>query len=44
MKTVMAIVRKTIGTQPTRQSDSRECNYADNYYGDQVCLQRGEIK
>ncbi len=40
MKTVIAIVSKSIDIKVAGQSHSVECNYSDNYYGDQVCVLR----
>ncbi len=39
MKTIKAIVANTTTQQP-----ASDCNYADNYYGDRVCVQRPQTK
>ena len=39
MKTI-----KTIITNTATQKPASDCNYADNYYGDRVCVQRPQGK
>ncbi|WP_255774649.1 hypothetical protein [Microbulbifer zhoushanensis] len=36
----MTILSKLTGTGIRTQSQETECNYEDNYYGDQVCVLR----
>ena len=36
----MSVISNIIHRQSGVQQDSCECNYADNYYGDQVCVTR----
>ena len=33
----MKIMKRLIKVQSSTQVQNQECNYADNYYGDQVC-------
>ncbi|WP_280140336.1 hypothetical protein [Microbulbifer marinus] len=42
MSKVMSIVIRSTGTRQTQQP--AECNYADNYYGDQVCVVRRKAR
>ena len=39
---VMSLIEKIfeVNTQKKDSAELTECNYADNYYGDQVCLTR----
>ncbi|MBB3060688.1 hypothetical protein FHS09_001507 [Microbulbifer rhizosphaerae] len=43
MKAVIAVVNKSIDIKAPGQSGSVECNYSDNYYGDQVCVLRRSV-
>ncbi|WP_255775493.1 hypothetical protein [Microbulbifer sediminum] len=36
----MTIVKQLLGAQTTEPPIGTECNYDDNYYGDQVCVIR----
>ncbi|WP_430460496.1 hypothetical protein ACQUQU_14930 [Thalassolituus sp. LLYu03] len=38
MKTVKSIVNKVIRKQTAQSQNAAVCNYADNYYGDRVCV------
>lgn len=40
MKTVVSIISRSVGADNRRQPQTAECNYSDNYYGDQVCVLR----
>lgn len=43
MKTVIESVRKVVGTTDSPLiTASTDCNYANNYYGDQVCVPCGK--
>lgn len=33
----MKIIKRAVKTQPQSANTTQECNYANNYYGDQVC-------
>ncbi|MCX2780359.1 hypothetical protein [Microbulbifer thermotolerans] len=37
MKTLINIVSQSIGAGNRNRAEAVKCNYADNYYGDQVC-------
>ncbi|WP_284500693.1 hypothetical protein [Microbulbifer litoralis] len=39
MKTVISIVNRSVRDYG-RPAQAAECNYSDNYYGDQVCVLR----
>lgn len=41
MKTLYRIINKTLNNRAAAQppaSPSNQCNYANNYYGDQACM------
>ncbi|MFC6635454.1 hypothetical protein [Microbulbifer taiwanensis] len=40
MRTVVSIISRSVGADSRHQPQTAECNYADNYYGDQVCVLR----
>ncbi|SHG07535.1 hypothetical protein SAMN04487965_3264 [Microbulbifer donghaiensis] len=42
MSKVMSLVIRSTRTRNAEQS--AECNYADNYYGDQVCVLRRKVQ
>lgn len=42
MKTLFRIINRTINDTATDPVPATECNYADNYYGDQICTLKRE--
>ncbi|WP_323843975.1 hypothetical protein [Microbulbifer magnicolonia] len=40
MKAIIAIVNRSTAGRSGQRPRATECNYADNYYGDQVCVAR----
>ncbi|WP_346839735.1 hypothetical protein [Microbulbifer sp. SAOS-129_SWC] len=38
MKTILDIVGGKVAGRVRAQTAPAQCNYADNYYGDQVCV------
>lgn len=40
----MKIMKRIIKIQAQPQADAQQCNYADNYYGDQVCTLKAKRK
>ncbi|MDK2779416.1 MAG: hypothetical protein KYX62_17365 [Pseudomonadota bacterium] len=43
MKTVKNIASKVVRHKTSRQTAVPVCNYADNYYGDRVCVMPAKV-